>query len=310
MMNFVFFRTARRLAVLAVLAALAIPCLAATAPPAWAGERLLNGKGVLWKVERDGVAPSWVLGTMHVSDRRVTSLRQPLVEVLTTVDSLSLELIFNDRLIDGDDAWLLPEGRRLRDIVGKRLFGRLAERMARFGVGERRLDRLKPWVAANFLGPLSPEPARRDAGMIFLDHLLQYIAAERGARVFALETPKDQLDAFDGMPMRLQVDMLRHAVRRSGRTKRTFERMVELYLESDVEAILSLAVGDSVRIPEFARVLNTRVLDHRNRKMVERMMPRLTEGNALVAIGAGHLPGQSGILNLLAERGYRVARVY
>lgn len=310
MMNFVFLRTARRLAVLAALAALAIPCLAATAPPALAGERLLNGKGVLWKVERDGVAPSWVLGTMHVSDIRVTSLRKPLVEVLTTVDSLSLELIFSDRLIDGDDAWLLPEGRRLRDIVGKRLFGRLAERMARIGVGERRLDRLKPWVAANFLGPLSPEPARRDAGMIFLDHLLQYIAAERGARVFALETPKDQLDAFDGMPMRLQVDMLRHAVRRSGRGKRSFERMVELYLESDVEAILALAVGDRLRLPEFARVLNTRVLDHRNRKMVERMMPRLTEGNALVAIGAGHLPGRVGILNLLAERGYRVARVY
>ena len=109
------------------------------------------------------------------------------------------------------------------------------------GVSAKQVDRLKPWVAANYLGPFSPEPARREAGMIFFDHLLQYIAAERGARVFALETPKDQLDAFDGMPMRLQVDMLRHALRRSGRGKREFERMVELYLKSDVEAILGLA---------------------------------------------------------------------
>ena len=44
--------------------------------------------------------------------------------------------------------------------------------------------------------------------------------------------------------------------------------------------------------------------------MVARMMPRLGEGNALVAVGALHLPGRQGILNLLAQEGYHIARVY
>ena len=146
--------------------------------------------------------------------------------------------------------------------------------------------------------------------MVFLDHYLQLIAAERGARVFALETPKEQLDVFDGMPMRLQVDMLRHALRSKRRGKDEFERMVGLYLKSDVEAILGEATGRQVKIPESARVFNRRILDSRNKNMVKRMATRLTEGNALIAVGAAHLPGRVGILNLLAEEGYTVARVY
>jgi len=40
------------------------------------------------------------------------------------------------------------------------------------------------------------------------------------------------------------------------------------------------------------------------------MQPRLEEGNAFIAIGAGHLPGDEGVLNLLYQQGYKVTRVY
>ena len=60
------------------------------------------------------------------------------------------------------------------------------------------------------------------------------------------------------------------------------------------------------QVDELVREL----LDERNARMVERMAPRLTEGDAFIAVGALHLPGERGILNLLAERGYRIFRVY
>ena len=47
----------------------------------------------------------------------------------------------------------------------------------------------------------------------------------------------------------------------------------------------------------------------RNARMVQRMDLLLTNGNAFVAIGAGHLPGRKGIINMLAQRGYNVSRV-
>ena len=307
-MNFVYFRGIGRLT---GFVAFAILCFAVSASPIWAGERLLNGQGLLWKIERDGVEPSWVFGTMHVSDERVTALPKPLVEVLTKVDSLSLELIFHDRMNDDDDGRTLGDGRRLKDIIGPRLFSKI---VARLGGGRHvaaEINRLKPWAVALSIGPASREPVRRAQGMVFLDHLLQYIAAERGARVFSLETITEQVQVFDGMPMRQQVAMLRHALRESGSGKQATETMIKSYLAQDMQTIHETSIGRLRRQdPEFARIYTERLLDIRNRLMVARMMPRLGEGNALVAVGALHLPGRQGILNLLAQEGYHIARVY
>jgi uncharacterized protein YbaP (TraB family) len=53
-----------------------------------------------------------------------------------------------------------------------------------------------------------------------------------------------------------------------------------------------------------------RLIDDRNVQMVERMLPRLQRGSTFIAIGALHLPGEKGILQLLAEKGYTVSVVY
>ncbi len=308
-MNIMYFRKGGRLT---GFVALAILCLAATASPGWAGERLLNGKGLLWKIERDGVEPSWVFGTMHVSDERVTALPKPLVDVLTKVDSLSLELIFHDRMNDGgDESRMLGDGRRLKDIIGPRLFSKIVRRLGGGRHVAAEINKLKPWAVALSLGPESREPRRRAQGMVFLDHLLQYIAAERGARVFALETFAEQMQVFDGIPMRQQVAMLRHALRESGTGKKASEAMIKNYLAQDMQTIHETSIGRLRRQdPEFARIYTERLLYLRNRLMVARMQTRLGEGNALVAVGALHLPGRRGILNLLAQEGYHIARVY
>ncbi len=306
-MKFLFLRAAGRSF---GFIALAVLCCA-VASSASAGEPLTYGKGLLWKVERDGVEPSYVFGTMHVSDRRVTALPKPLVEVLTKVDSLSLELIFHDRMNDDDDGRTLGDGRRLKDIIGPRLFSKIVARLGGSRQVAAEINRLKPWAVALNIGPASGEPGRRAQGMIFLDHLLQYIAAERGARVFSLETVAEQMQVFDGMPMRHQVAMLRHALGESGAGKQAAESMIKNYLARDVQTIHDTSLGRMRRRdPDFARVYTERLLDIRNRLMVARMMPRLGEGNALIAVGALHLPGRQGILNLLAEEGYRIARVY
>jgi uncharacterized protein YbaP (TraB family) len=90
-----------------------------------------------------------------------------------------------------------------------------------------------------------------------------------------------------------------------------FAALREAYLARDLVAVYDLLnaakVDDSTGA--VARFEQRLVID-RNRRMVDRMGELLQQGNAFVAVGALHLPGEQGILQLLADRGYRVTRVY
>ena len=60
----------------------------------------------------------------------------------------------------------------------------------------------------------------------------------------------------------------------------------------------------------MGKKLMHQLIDQRNARMVTRMEPFLKRGQAFIAIGALHLPGEVGVLNLLAKQGYRVSVVY
>jgi uncharacterized protein YbaP (TraB family) len=60
---------------------------------------------------------------------------------------------------------------------------------------------------------------------------------------------------------------------------------------------------------EVVQEFTARLVVERNYRMAERIQPQLREGNALIAVGALHLPGEEGLLALLAEEGYRVSAV-
>ena len=90
-----------------------------------------------------------------------------------------------------------------------------------------------------------------------------------------------------------------------------YEQILAAYLERDLAAIMRLneesqAKGDR----ELEEHLGRALIDDRNVRMVERMQPQLRRGRAFIAVGALHLPGEAGILQLLAKRGYTVTPVY
>ena len=73
-------------------------------------------------------------------------------------------------------------------------------------------------------------------------------------------------------------------------------------------AINSAALRDSD--PQLATLFNQRIILDRNRRMAERLESRLHEGGRFIAVGALHLPGEQGLLELLEQRGYRLTRLY
>jgi uncharacterized protein YbaP (TraB family) len=269
---------------------------------AWAADE----QGILWRIEGAAAQPSYLLGTIHSDDARVTTLPATVSQTFQQADSFSGEIKMDlPNLMQASQATLLAEGENLQQLLDPALYQQTVKLLASYGMPELVVQRMKPWAAAATLSLPRPQTG------LFLDMLLYTQAATQGKRVYGLETVSEQLGAMEAMPRDLQIAMLRDAVAQHGELDQIIEKLINAYLQRDLSALESISdmamqQGDE----RVAKLFTSEVVINRNRRMLERMQPRLREGNAFIAVGALHLPGQEGLLNLLRNKGYRVSPVY
>ncbi len=286
--------------------------LLATGWPALAADPMPYGSGLLWKIERAGVAASHVFGTIHSTDKRVNRLPKPVSRAVRAAKSLILEVVRTDDMpVRMARLMMLNDGRRLEQILGTELFARFAKVARRYGLPANVVQRIKPWAALMTISLPPGEKARQAAGRLPLDLALGARAQRRGIPVYGLETVEEQLGLFEGLPEADQISLLAKAIRDNDKLDQMFERMIRTYLKRDLEGLMTWAIdqtaGGNARHREIFEV---RFLKRRNRLMADRLRSRLAAGGAFVAVGAAHLPGEAGLLSLLARQGYRVERVY
>jgi uncharacterized protein YbaP (TraB family) len=269
---------------------------------AWAADE----KGILWRIEGAANQPSYLLGTIHSDDVRVTNVPASVAQTFQQADSFSGEIEMDlPNLMQASQATLLSDGQSLEQLVDASLYKQTVQLLAAYGMPELVVQRMKPWAAAATLSLPRPQTG------IFLDMALYHQAAAAGKRVYGLETIAEQVGALESMSPELQVTMLRDAVAQHHQVEQLIEQLITAYLRRDLKALESISNaamqdGDD----RVAEMFSTEVVDRRNYRMLERMQPRLREGNAFVAVGALHLPGDKGLLNLLRNKGYRVSPVY
>jgi uncharacterized protein YbaP (TraB family) len=262
--------------------------------------------GLLWRIEVPGVAPSYLFGTFHSSDPRITTLPCPVKEVFDRSASYTMEVIANGAgIVAMAEAMYFNDGKTLKEVLGEPLY---QETLRVVGANEvdqaGSINNMKPWAV---MVALSAPPEGRG---LFLDMTLQLDATHRGKPTYGLETMQEQIAVFNGMSLEDQVVLLRDAVQNYQLTQDAMEDLTRAYLQRDLGALLVL---DEKLKPQDARVyaaMMDRLLVQRNARMAERLRARLKEGNAFIAVGALHLPGDNGLLRLLSTAGYHVTRVY
>jgi hypothetical protein len=196
------------------------------------------------------------------------------------------------------------DGRTLDALLGPQWFARLRDAVAENHLPVTGLERKKPWAVFFLLSAPRPRVG------LPLDLMLQTEAVFAGKRSYALETMAEQLAVFDGLPLEDQVEILKSMLAERRRESADIEPLVRAYLARDLAALMHHVQARSVGDDRLQQALLQRLLLARNRLMAERVIPRLNEGNAFIAVGAGHLPGRDGLLMLLHQRGYRVTPVY
>jgi len=264
------------------------------------------GRGLLWKIETPGALPSHLFGTFHSSDPRIVTLPCPVRRAFDGASSYTMEMIMNGTgLVSMAEAMFFSDGRTLKQVLGDELYRETLEAMRLETAQAGAIDNMKPWAIMLVLS----SPRHQGRGL-FLDLALQLDATRLNKPTYGLESMKEQIEVFNGMRIEDQVVMLRDTLQSQRLLAGAMEELTRLYLQRDLAGLVALS--DKYR-PEDARVhsaLMDRLLTQRNRNMATRMAERLKEGNAFIAVGALHLPGEQGLLRLLTDAGYRVSPVY
>jgi uncharacterized protein YbaP (TraB family) len=284
-----------------------------TSPAPWAAEAPENGHGLLWRAERPGakVVPSYLFGTMHVTDNRVRNIAKPVREAFKRSRLILFEVVptLKSDAMRSQAVFLRPD-QKLDRIVGPRRWAHVLAVGQRYGIPADYLRDLKPWVVFAAFSYPPHEVARAAAGHKHLDEWLRYQAQRLGKPVGELESVAEQIALFDSVSLADQITLLDMAIADNAEIEAIFDRNVDLYVKRDIAAMYRTMLTASGENARMGKLFQRRFLDTRNKLMVKRMGRHLKKGGAFVAVGALHLPGKVGLVNLLVVQGYRMTRVY
>lgn len=174
------------------------------------------------------------------------------------------------------------------------------------GQSIKNFERLKPVYTAAILSQSVYERTDKEnnARQYFLDEYFQRQAMSQQKKVHGLETIAEQMLVFDVLSYPHQAQLLMQTIRKTESDTRSYDQMVRYYLDNDLVKMMSFE--NDFSLPDS---LYDGLITARNRRMADRMDTLMHRQAAFVAVGAGHLGEEEGIINLLRDKGYTVLPV-
>ncbi|MEM9734094.1 MAG: TraB/GumN family protein [Pseudomonadota bacterium] len=282
----------------------------------------LYGEGVYFSVSKAGGTPSTIMGTFHITDQRIADLPPAVAKRLENADVVALEII--EQLdpqkaaaltMQNMDKMFYTDGTSLADRLSPEDAKAVEAKALAMGMPWSTSSKLRPFFLMAMMGLPACERARDAAGLPSLDDRLGQQALKAGKSVVGLETMVGQLESVAYLPEEMKLQALVEAAQIKFATEDVLETMVQFYLKGETGMLWSMmnrftpqGFGGESQIAKnaaFQRIM----LDKRNVTMADGSAKLIDEGNAFIAVGALHLPGEKGLLNLLAQRGYTIERI-
>ncbi|TCU16580.1 hypothetical protein EV132_105337 [Rhizobium sullae] len=278
-----------------------------------------NGKGIFWRIEKPGLKPSWLLGSMHVTDPRVLDLPPYAQAARDSVDTIIIESdeILSEKkaaaaLLARPDLTMFTDGTTIEKLLSPEDYARLDAGLKQRGIPLAAVSRMRPWMIASAVSLPACEISRKAKGIQFLDQEIAADAAAEGKQVRGLETLAEQLQAMAELPVEFHLKSLIETLELGSKMNDVVETMTDLYLSGDIGMTIPMlkAVSPDGKNEEsdYASFEQRIILD-RNKIMAERAAPILANGNVFMAVGALHLPGEAGVVELLRKQGFTVSTV-
>ena len=267
---------------------------------------------LLWKISGRGIEkPSYILGTHHAVPYTfcdtIPGLMKAFGEVGHVVgefDMLKMGAMTPQQMQNMQKMMMMPADTTMASLFSDAQRDTLDAYLKNtLGANLQMLSSMKPMtimvtVQQKMLMELIPDIA----SLTGIDKYMQTLAAEKGKQVGGLETMEYQLGLLYGSSLQDQADALLDMVRRSN-SKELLQELTAAYRTQNLDTLWKIFQDQMTQL-EYDALVKTR-----NLNWLEEMKHLLTTQSALYVVGSGHLSGDSGMINLLRDAGYKVKPV-
>ncbi len=265
---------------------------------------------LLWKISGKNLEkPSYLYGTIHLGDERVYNFGPKVLPSFNKADAFAGEMILDESAIFSMlSAMYMPGDTTLSDLLPKEKYDTLMRSLnRRMGGMEQMMIKVRPIFIAMMIGQ---EVEKTTTEHKFktrepLDLFFQQEAKRLGKKLIGVETPAEQLASLNEIPLEYQAEMLyKEIIASDNDPKQSFEnsteKLIQLYQTENLDSLYSIVTQDADVLFQES------ILLARNYRMAERIETMILEQSTFIGVGAAHLPGPEGIIELLRKRGYKV----
>lgn len=260
---------------------------------------------LLWKISGNGIEkPSYLYGTIHLTCNYMYT--DKLKKAFEETDQLVLELDMSDPNLQTEmmKYIFMEDGKTIKGLLSDKDYNTLATFFKnQVGMDLILFNKMKPLAITSTL--TAKLTSYCDTSTAYETEFVK-IAKEQKEKIIGLETIEEQMKVFDKIPYKEQLKSLVEMAEKGGDSSvKDFEKMTKYYENEDLEGLLKVTAEQGME-GDFQENL----VDQRNRNWIPLIAKITKEKPSFIGVGALHLPGNQGVINLLRQQGFIVEPVY
>ncbi|CAN5720343.1 TraB/GumN family protein [soil metagenome] len=265
-------------------------------------EKATGNNTLLWEISGKRLkTPSYFFGTMHMLCTEDAKLSAAMQQVLDRIKELYFEVDMDDmvQMFGSLKAMNMQDGTGLQDLLTQEEYAKVRKYFeAKSPLPFAMMEHYKPMLLSGLIEE-QQLPCKSTNGM---EMVILAESNKRKLEVKGLETMAFQAGLFDSIPYKDQAQELVKAIDSMNVQKGSVDTLLQTYRSQNLDMIEELTSRDDGEEGKYLDLL----LYKRNRNWAAQFDTIATKGPVLFAVGAGHLPGKQGVLELLRKKGYTV----
>ena len=260
---------------------------------------------LLWKIDGPGVKKGcFLFGTMHLIEKDYFVFPKSLQQIVKKTGVLIMELNGTPKQATVKSSLQLQVG-SFFDFFTKEQ----SDSIVRWAAANLHMDSsnfctfiqpMKPFVMAQLMAQIQFKKSVESYEMTF-----ENLAKNEGIPIVGLETVEEQLKFIDQLPIATQVSMVMETIRLGDKSHAKLIELEQTYQSQNIDALHQLMQDET----GIVATEQTTLVDNRNANWIPKIEKFIQKDRTFIAVGAGHLGGEKGIIRLLQAKGYRVTPI-